>query len=585
MKLRQIIAPYNQAVPKLIFFNIVTSLLLVLCTKGLGALSDLLLDSAGKVSVSSGDYAFVFTSWQGYVLIFLVLNLVLLYVAVEVNALIVFCGDMLDGRKPTLRRSVLEGFKAMRHYACPRGLIVIIYATLISPLLGLGFSISLTQSFYIPNFIRSVIDANPLTRYALVALLLVLLAILLLYCFLLPGVLLDGKSMKQASKDSRILVLKNLKSFLFNILSFILGMVICYILALVVFIFLPLLIVNNIPMDEQLNVFFNVFFSDLGAIAFVVLQFLFSSFMIIKLLIMYRRYSSEEQWSYYPRVRKHHPVIILISVFLVLLLAAHALITSFMFDELYPPEITTGVVAHRAGGVEAPENTVKGIEAAIALGADGAEIDIQRTKDGYYIVNHDDTFNRVAGVNSKPSDMTLAEIKSLRVAGEQIPTLEETLEACRDNIMLFVELKGKTADLQMADDAVRIIKEMGMEGQTVLISLKFNVLDYIERNYPEMQTGYLAFFSFGKLEKMPFDYFAVEEEIATDEAIEAIHEQNKKVMVWTVNTDSEITRFLQSEADAIITDQVRLSEEQTETLENRTPVERIVDRTISLFFE
>ena len=96
------------------------------------------------------------------------------------------------------------------------------------------------------------------------------------------------------------------------------------------------------------------------------------------------------------------------------------------------------------------------------------------------------------------------------------------LDASKDKVILFVELKGETADEQMADDAVRIIKEKGMQDQAVLISLKLDVLEYIEQKYPEMQTGYLAFISFGQIEDTPFDYLALEEEIATDDTIAAI---------------------------------------------------------------
>lgn len=179
--------------------------------------------------------------------------------------------------------------------------------------------------------------------------------------------------------------------------------------------------------------------------------------------------------------------------------------------------------------------------------------------------------------------MTLEEVRQLRVDGEPVPTLEEMLDASRDRVTLFVELKGETADERMADDAVRIIKEMGMEKQAVLISLKYDVLAYIEENYPEMKTGYLAFFSFGNIENIPFDYFALEEEISTAEAIEAIHDKGKKVMVWTVNESDSIEHFLLSSADTIITDQVKESLKIKAELQNRTVAQRMIDDVRSIF--
>ena len=124
----------------------------------------------------------------------------------------------------------------------------------------------------------------------------------------------------------------------------------------------------------------------------------------------------------------------------------------------------------------------------------------------------------------------------------------------------------------MADDAVRIIKAKGMQDQAVLISLKMDILEYIEEKYPEMQTGYLAFVSLGSIEDTPFDYLALEEEISTDETIEAVHAKGKKIMVWTVNDEEDIEHFMLSDADAIITDSVKLSGEVRERLSNRSPV-------------
>lgn len=250
------------------------------------------------------------------------------------------------------------------------------------------------------------------------------------------------------------------------------------------------------------------------------------------------------------------------------------------FNEVFNTQITTEIVGHRAGGSDAPENTVKGIEVAYELGATGSEIDIQRTADGYYVINHDNDFSRVAGVNKTPAEMTLAEIKKLRIDGEPVPTLEEMLEAARNKVTLFVELKGSTADEQMADDAVRIIKEMNMQDQAVIISLNQGLIEYTENKYPEMLTGFLAFISLGQIENMPFDYLSLEEEISTDDVIAAIHNKGKKVTVWTVNKENDIRRFMNGNADAIVTDAISVSKEIKEQLPNRDPLEIIFQKII-----
>ena len=179
---------------------------------------------------------------------------------------------------------------------------------------------------------------------------------------------------------------------------------------------------------------------------------------------------------------------------------------------------------------------------------------------------------------SKPEDMMLEEIRKLSVDGEPIPTLEEILEASKGKMILFIELKGNTADQQMADDTVRIVKEYGMEDETVLISLKYELIDYIETKYPEMQTGFLTFASFGDTALLNCDYLALEEESATADSIAAVHKQGKKVLIWTANKKGSQRYFLCSSADAVITDNVTQATEVLNEIHNRSDIRRIIDR-------
>ena len=53
----------------------------------------------------------------------------------------------------------------------------------------------------------------------------------------------------------------------------------------------------------------------------------------------------------------------------------------------------TEVFAHRGAKAIAPENTLPAFEQAIALGADGIELDVQCSKDGVLVVMHNFTVN------------------------------------------------------------------------------------------------------------------------------------------------------------------------------------------------
>ena len=238
----------------------------------------------------------------------------------------------------------------------------------------------------------------------------------------------------------------------------------------------------------------------------------------------------------------------------------------------------------------ASENSLEGIDESVKMGVYGIETDIQRTKDDAYIINHDNSFNRLTGVDKKPGSMTLAEIKELRIhdttgngALLEVPTLEELLDRCKGRITAFVELKGVSADNKMADDAVAAIRERDMTDEVVLISLNYDVLDYIKRTYPEFETGVLIFAGIGNSADLNCDMIIMEEEMSTHWQIMKLHSSGKKAAVWTVNTRDGLRHFLDSDADCIITDEVPMAVEVQKELLKRNDVELMRDRINRMF--
>lgn len=578
MKIKNRIKPFYQIIPKLLLFQFVSFIILGSVTWGVSALCNLLLGLAGKAAITSGNLGFLFTHWQGYVIIALLLLLVLFYIAIELNALVLYCNKFLNMEKASVWQSIKGGFKALKKYRGIHGLLLILYITLLAPILGFGFSISLTGSFYIPNFITSVIISQPVLLIIVSIALIILTIFVVLHCFILHGALLDDMTLKKAGLVSKKLIKRNLRNFIPEMLRFILIALLVTALLSIVFSGIPLLIVHLIPMSETALLFWEIFFLSILYVIILFAMFMSVSFLIIKLSILYKNYRSKKEWHYQAKASEHHPFVIALAIIVVGACVSFSIYGATHFDKVFHTEITTKIIGHRAGGADAPENTVKGIEKAFELGAMGCEIDIQRTADGYYVVNHDNDFSRVAGVSKTPAEMTLAEVKELRVDGEPVPTLEESLEASRDKVTLFIELKGDTADEQMADDAVRVIKEMNMQDQAVLISLKQDLMEYVEEKYPEISTGYLAFISLGQIENTPFDYLSLEEEISTDDVIAAAHAKNKKVTVWTVNKENDIKRFMAGDADAIVTDAISQASEIKSQLSKRSSLEIIFQK-------
>ena len=576
------LAPYVQALPGILQYQLFTKLVLGVWLFLMGRLFRLLLNSAGRVAVSSGDILFLITSWQGLLIILCALISLLGYFAIDINAQVVLSKDLLSGDRIYPLRVLKRALPTIIHFACPEGIGVILYILLIAPVLGFGVSLSLTKGFYVPTFITSVINDTPIFVVLFVILMVVFLSVGIANLFILHGVVLDGQTVKEASAQSKKLMGENWKDYLKQNVLFILVLGVILATVIVIILVLPMALIQLIPFSAAVRRALTVFFVTSGVLLSLFIGLLATPLYMMKMTQLYYSYKGEEPVPFHAWEKNNPRYTAMFIVVWILAVCVASVLMTRQFDALFPQESSVRIIAHRGGGTEAPENTAAGIEKAWEIGAFGSEIDIQRTKDGYYILNHDGNFQRVAGDKRKPEDMTLEEIRELSVEGEPVATLEEALEATRGKGILFIELKGSTADQQMADDAVKIIKEKGMEDECVLIGMDYGLIDYIETTYPEMQTGYLTFASFGDTAKLNCDYLALEEESATAEVISEIHKQGKQVLVWTSNKRKAQKHFLCSKIDGLITDNASQAIKLIQELSERSDLRRMGDRLLEL---
>ena len=583
---------YVQAVPRILTIQVVTDTVMTVCNHGLKAVAGWALASQGRVAVTTGDFMFLFTSWQGLLLIVLALVAVYVSVTFDVNAMIAFAGHWLRGEDDSARTALRDGLVASRRFLTPTGLLVVLYMALLAPILGVGLSISLTKNLYVPNFITSVIFSSNLYTLAYVAFFIVFALVGFLGTFVVFGVVLDNMSVRDSIRQSVAIIRKCWLDYIWRMVLFDLVLVLCGIVVMLFTLLLAVVILNVLSMMGVGGERFSSLFLMLsGSFMLMLLLSLNSSLIQVKATERYLAYTDGLPEKVAVRRHRNHPFMILAFAGAAALIAIGAYILSQSFDTAFPLESKVQVVAHRACGTEGPENTAAGLDVAAQAAAWGAEIDIQRTADGYYVVNHDDNFYRVAGDPRRPSEMTLAEVKALSVANAADPsaprvpvsTYEEMLEGSRDRLILFVELKGRTADRQMADDAVRIARERGMLDQCVFISLKYDLIDYLEDTYPDVQTGFLAFASYGNTAALNTDYLALEEEAMSSLTISAIHAQGKKALVWTVNNQEAQRHFLLTGVDGIITDRVTQANDLREALAARDDSERIADFCSQMF--
>lgn len=101
------------------------------------------------------------------------------------------------------------------------------------------------------------------------------------------------------------------------------------------------------------------------------------------------------------------------------------------------------IIAHRGASAERPENTLAAFRRALALQADGIELDIHVTADGVPVVFHDASLRRMTGVTGRIARLTWADLRPLRIHGtEAIPRLVDVLRLTRGLAVVQIELKG-----------------------------------------------------------------------------------------------------------------------------------------------
>ena len=157
---------------------------------------------------------------------------------------------------------------------------------------------------------------------------------------------------------------------------------------------------------------------------------------------------------------------------------------------------------HRGDWRHYPENSRGAIQGCIDCGADIVELDVARTKDGRFILNHDNSLDRTTTGKGKVSDHTLAEIKGYRLrdssGGKQaeptdyeVLTLEEALELTRGKILMNIDHFDS-----YPEEILDVVERCGMTRE-VLVKAVFSREKtrrmFGERHWAKVESGELLF--------------------------------------------------------------------------------------------
>ena len=224
------------------------------------------------------------------------------------------------------------------------------------------------------------------------------------------------------------------------------------------------------------------------------------------------------------------------------------------------------IIGHRGASAEAPENTLAAFALAQAQGADGIELDVQLSADGWPVVIHDSKLERTTNVQGRVQRLPVAELQALDAGeGQPIPTLDEVFETLGPNFLYNVELKTAAfRDDGLAAAVADRIQAHHLEQQTIVSSFNPWAVRWARRHLT--QSTWVAHISYKS--GLKYKYL-----LAPSQAIHPHHRlvdakymlwaQKKgwRVHVWTVDDPAMAQQLVTLGVHAIITNKPKLIRE------------------------
>lgn len=158
-------------------------------------------------------------------------------------------------------------------------------------------------------------------------------------------------------------------------------------------------------------------------------------------------------------------------------------------------------IAHRGNNAEWPENSIQAFKHVTRHW--GIETDTTVTKDGYWVIMHDDTVDRMTNGTGAVKDLTLAQIQALRIdAGSNVekcdaadlvvPTFKQYLTICKAHERCaFLEIKTADYTSQNYDSLANIINQYGMSKRMMVISFDLSALQEMKSRLPSLNVSYV----------------------------------------------------------------------------------------------
>ena len=526
----------------------------------------LALTLAGEEHLDKNNILHILTNPYSFVILNLLVLIVAFLMFIEFSILTFTIYGQLTDRQYSYRSILNNAWDKTKNLAGFQTLFFIIYFVITIPTVNLGVRSVLAKNIFIPKFISGEImkTNSGLIIWGIVMIVFAYLNLRLIFTLPLTAVgdenILDSikRSWELTKTGKRKLVLTML---LFEIIYLLIAAVL---IGVITYICIYFDNYGNNPIMQTL------FFSSISGIIFFlgVISKVTVITSLITVLIDHNEISEKLVNNLNENKKKSRFVVTLTTVIIVVAV----LVNGF---NIYGNGVNKNIktIAHRGYVAKGVENSIEALEGAAEVGADYVEFDIILTKDNKFVVMHDYNLKRLAGLNKRVQDMNFDEVVGLTIKQgdytSKIPSLEEFVTKAKElNMNLVIELKPHGAEpSNYIDILIDEVKRLKLENYKFM-SLNSKVMEELETKVPNLETGYVIPLQFGNFHQSNVDFFVIEDFSYRDRLVEQARKENKQVFVWTINDSALITRYLQSPADGIITDEPELVKDEKDILEN-----------------
>lgn len=526
----------------------------------------LALTLAGEEHLDKNNILHILTNPYSFVILNLLVLIVAFFMFIEFSILTFTIYGQLTEKQYSFRSILDNAWTKTKNLAGFQTLFFIFYFLITIPTINLGVKSVLAKNLFIPKFISSEImkTNSGLIIWGLIMIVFAYLNLRLI--FTLPLTAVGDENILDSIKRSWELTKTGKRKLVFTMLLF----EIVYLLIAAVLIGVITYICIYFDNDGNNPIIQTLFFSSISGIIFFlgVISKVTVITSLITVLIDHNEISEKLVNNLNENKKKSRLVVTLTTVIIVVAV----LVNGFnMYGNGVNKNIKT--IAHRGYVAKGVENSIEALEGAAEVGADYVEFDIILTKDNKFVVMHDYNLKRLAGLNKRVQDMNFDEVVGLTIKQggytSKIPSLEEFVTKAKElNMNLLIELKPHGAEpSNYIDILIDEVKRLKLENYKFM-SLNSKVMEELETKVPNLETGYVIPLQFGNFHQSNVDFFVIEDFSYRDRLVEQARKENKQVFVWTINDSALITRYLQSPADGIITDEPELVKDEKDILEN-----------------